>query len=314
MAAALQRANAMDFDDLLLHPLAPVRGAARPPAGAGSDRFRFLLVDEYQDTNRAQYQFLRALRRGTATSSWSATTTSPSTAGAAPTCATSSSSSEDFPGAQLVRLEENYRSTRVDPRGGQRVIAPNTRPARQDAAHPARRAASRITVVRGGGRARRGGVAGAGIRHAGAPPRTAGLREMACSTAPTRRRAPSRRRCAARGVPYRVVGAVSFYERREVKDLLAYLRLVANPADDEAFLPRRRACRGAGSASTSLARPAAARRPVAEAAARDRRGRRPGAATSGPTRATPFAGTPSCSIRLARKPTATSSRPRCWRK
>src|SRR5438093_11310845 len=39
-----------------------------------------------------------------------------------------------------------------------------------------------------------------------------------------------------RGIPYRLVGAVSFYERREVKDLLAYLRLIANPADDEAFL------------------------------------------------------------------------------
>src|SRR3989454_11740379 len=39
-----------------------------------------------------------------------------------------------------------------------------------------------------------------------------------------------------RGIPYRLVGAVSFYERREVKDLLAYLRLVANPADDGAFL------------------------------------------------------------------------------
>src|SRR2546426_2496804 len=53
-----------------------------------------------------------------------------------------------------------------------------------------------------------------------------------------------------RGIPYRLVGAVSFYERREVKDLLAYLRLVANPADDEAFLrivnvPRR----GIGEAS-----------------------------------------------------------------
>src|SRR3989449_9997058 len=56
-----------------------------------------------------------------------------------------------------------------------------------------------------------------------------------------------------RGIPYRIVGAVSFYERREVKDLLAYLRLVANPADDEAFLrvvnvPRR----GIGDASVEL--------------------------------------------------------------
>src|SRR3989449_11168862 len=56
-----------------------------------------------------------------------------------------------------------------------------------------------------------------------------------------------------RGVPYRLVGAVSFYERREVKDLLAYLRLIVNPADDEAFLrvvnvPRR----GLGEASLEV--------------------------------------------------------------
>ena len=75
------------------------------------------------------------------------------------------------------------------------------------------------------------------------------------------------------GVPYRLIGAISFYDRREVKDLLAYLRLVANPADDEAFLravgvPRR------GIGDTSLAD--AGRRPprVAEAAARGRARRR----------------------------------------
>src|SRR5438045_7367222 len=56
-----------------------------------------------------------------------------------------------------------------------------------------------------------------------------------------------------RGIPYRLIGAVSFYERREIKDLLAYLRLIANPADDEAFLrvvnvPRR----GIGDASLGV--------------------------------------------------------------
>jgi DNA helicase-2/ATP-dependent DNA helicase PcrA len=76
--------------------------------------------------------------------------------------------------------------------------------------------------------------------------------------------------CRARGVPYRLVGAVSFYERREVKDLLAYLRLLANPADNEAFLrvinvPRR----GLGDASVELLLRAAVRwgMPLLEAAA-----------------------------------------------
>ncbi len=74
-----------------------------------------------------------------------------------------------------------------------------------------------------------------------------------------------------RGIPYRLIGAISFYERREVKDLLAYLRLIANPADDEAFLrvvnvPRR----GIGDASVALLGKAAAgwQKPLLEAARR----------------------------------------------
>ncbi len=62
------------------------------------------------------------------------------------------------------------------------------------------------------------------------------------------------------GIPYRIIGAISFYDRREVKDLLAYLRLIANPADDEAFLravsvPRR----GLGDSSLAIVQEAATR-------------------------------------------------------
>ena len=75
------------------------------------------------------------------------------------------------------------------------------------------------------------------------------------------------------GIPYRLIGAISFYDRREVKDLLAYLRLVANPADDEAFLraiavPRR----GIGDASLAILREAANQwhKPLLETASRGR--------------------------------------------
>src|SRR5947207_4907672 len=74
-----------------------------------------------------------------------------------------------------------------------------------------------------------------------------------------------------RGIPYRLIGAISFYERREVKDVLAYLRLIANPADDEAFLrvvnvPRR----GIGDASLAVLGKAAAgwQKPLLDAAKR----------------------------------------------
>ena len=96
---------------------------ARPrrAARAGRRRFLYVLVDEYQDTNRAQLELLRLLaRRPQRTCASSATTTRPSTAGAAPTCATSSTSSSTSRGARVIKLEQNYRSRGADPRRGQR--------------------------------------------------------------------------------------------------------------------------------------------------------------------------------------------------
>ena len=96
------------------------------------------------------------------------------------------------------------------------------------------------------------------------------------------------------GIPYRLVGAVSFYDRREVKDLLAYLRLVANPSDDEAFLraiavPRR----GIGDASLAILREVGD--PVAEAAPRNRLALPIGSRDCVPTFAKRFAGLPGSS-------------------
>ena len=112
------------------------------------------------------------------------------------------------------------------------------------------------------------------------------------------------------GVPYRLVGAISFYERREVKDLLAYLRLVANPADDEAFLravgvPRR------GLGETSLATLGRHGAAVEQAAARHGRASPTGSPTCGPTCARRSATSPRSSTALAER-AAGCRRPTCW--
>ena len=88
----MRQANAMDFDDLLVeaHRLLAEHDDVRR---AYTERFRYLSVDEYQDTNHAQYRITNLLASVPATSWWWATTTSRSTPGAAPTSATSSSSS-----------------------------------------------------------------------------------------------------------------------------------------------------------------------------------------------------------------------------
>jgi len=241
MGAALRRANAMDFDDLLLHPLALFE--AQPAVlERYRERFRFLLVDEYQDTNRAQYLFLHALAGGEGNLFVVGDGDQSIYGWRGADLRNILEFQRDFPGAKLVRLEENYRSTGGILDAANSVIAPNTGRlgktlfTRREGGEP-------ITMVRAAderdeaewlvkefvARARRG-------EHA--------FEEMVVlvrTNAQTRAFEEELRRG---GVPYRVVGAVSFYERREVKDLLAHLRLVVNPDDDAAFrraiaVPRR---------------------------------------------------------------------------
>jgi DNA helicase-2/ATP-dependent DNA helicase PcrA len=232
LGTALRRANAMDFDDLLLHPLALFE--AEPAALARyRERFRFLLVDEYQDTNRAQYLFLRALA-GNGGNLFVVGDDDQSIYGwRGADLRNILEFQRDFPGAKLVRLEENYRSTRGILDAANSVIAPNTGRLGKTL-FTTREGGEPLTVVRAAderdeaewlvreflGRSRRG-------EHA--------FEEMAVlvrTNAQTRAFEEELRRS---GVPYRVVGAVSFYERREVKDVLAHLRLVVNRDDDAAF-------------------------------------------------------------------------------
>ena len=272
--AALRRAHAMDFDDLLLHPLRlfeehPERLAAY------RDRLRFLLVDEYQDTNRAQYLFLRALA-GEGGNLFVVGDDDQSIYGwRGADLRNILEFQRDFPSARLVRLEENYRSTRPILDAANRVIAANAGRLGKTL-WTARPGGDQLTLVRAADdrdeaewlvrefvtRAR------AGLQ---------GFPEMAVlvrTNAQTRAFEDELRRQA---VPYRVVGAVSFYDRREVKDVLAYLRLVANPDDDEAFrravaVPRRgigettlvTLAQAAGRWGWSLARTAAAAGRVAD--------------------------------------------------
>ena len=239
--AALRRANAMDFDDLLLHPL---QLFAEHPArlAAYRDRLRFLLVDEYQDTNRAQYLFLRALAGGEGNLFVVGDDDQSIYGWRGADLRNILEFQRDFPAARLVRLEENYRSTRPILEAANSVIAANTGRLGKTL-WTLRPGGEPITVVRASDdrdeaewlvrefvtRARDG-------RH--------GFAEMAVLMRTNAQTRPFEEELRRQAVPYRVVGAVSFYERREVKDLLAYLRLVGNPDDDEAFrravaVPRR---------------------------------------------------------------------------
>jgi DNA helicase-2/ATP-dependent DNA helicase PcrA len=263
---ALRAANAMDFDDLLLHPLTLFR--ERPERLARyQERFQAILVDEFQDTNRAQYLIVRALAgaQGNITVVGDDDQSIYSWRGA--DLRNMLDFQRDFPTALLVRLEENYRSTQTILDAANAVIAENTQ-----------RLGKTLYTVR------RGGVPIAIVATADERDEAEWLaRELAARVAEDhyahrdcavlyRTNAQSRaledalRRAE---LPYQIVGAISFYARREVRDLIAYLRLVVNPADDEACLRAIRVPkRGLGLGSLRMVQDAARgwQRPLLETA------------------------------------------------
>jgi DNA helicase-2/ATP-dependent DNA helicase PcrA len=266
LGLALQAANAMDFDDLLLHPLTLF--AEHPDRlSFYQQRFASILVDEFQDTNRAQYLFVKQLAARHHNVCVVGDDDQSIYGWRGADIRNMLDFQSDFPEATLVRLEQNYRSTQriLDAANG--VIADNEQ-----------RLGKTLFTARQGGE--HVVLVGAADERDEAEWVARELRER-CATdhyvfgdaavlyrtnAQSRAFEDAFRRSA---IPHRVVGAVSFYERREVKDVIAYLRLVVNPADDEAFLravqvPRR----GIGLGSLAALQAAAAqwRRPLLETA------------------------------------------------
>jgi len=268
LGPALKQANAMDFDDLLLHPLTLFREHPERLA-YWQDRFQHVLVDEFQDTNAAQYLLVKHLakRHGNlcvvgdddqAIYGWRGADVRHML-----------TFQNDFPGAKLVRLEQNYRSTQIILDAANGVIAENT----------ARLGKTLFTEKKGGEpvvllstadeRDEAEWLANEFARRAADGDfEYEGMAILYRTNSQSR---PLEEAFRFRGIPYRLIGAISFYERREVKDMLAYLRLIANPADDEAFLrvvnvPRR----GIGDASLAvLGKSAAAwQKPLLESARR----------------------------------------------
>lgn len=227
----LIRCGGLDFDDLLLRGVAALRDHEEIRE-RWTERYRYLQVDEYQDTNRLQYELVQLLagsRRNVcvvgdedqAIYGWRGAD-----------IGNILRFSEDFPGAQVIRLEENYRSTQsiLDAalgvvgknvhRLGKTLIAtrgqgPNLRYFEsRDAASEAEFVAGEIFNIQ-----RRELDAHCAVLYR--------------TNAQSRAFEEALRRV---GIRYRLVGGFSFYQRAEVKDALSYLRLVMNPDDDLALL------------------------------------------------------------------------------
>jgi DNA helicase-2/ATP-dependent DNA helicase PcrA len=229
----LKTLNAADFGDLLLEPIRLFR--ANPDVlKQYQDRFRYMLVDEYQDTNVAQYLWLRLLAQGNRNLCVVGDDDQSIYGWRGAEVDNILRFEEDFPGAVVVRLERNYRSTshilaaashlishnagrlgktlftdRVDP-----DALPLTVASAWDSEEEARAINEEIESLQ------RKGVS---------------LDEMAILVRTTAQMRAFEDRFVTTGTPYRVIGGPRFYERKEIRDALAYFRCVAQPAYDLAF-------------------------------------------------------------------------------
>ncbi len=238
--AALAASNALDFDDLLLKVLELFE---RHPGvrDAYAYRFRHVMVDEYQDTNRVQYRLVRHLASAHGNLAVVGDPDQSIYTWRGADLRNILDFEQDFGQAEVVRLEQNYRSSATILRAADAVIR-----------HNAARKAKDLWTEREPGEpvcvlecddeedeAQRIADAIPALVEGGIP-----LGEIAVFYRANflQRALESRLRLA--GVPYQVVGGVEFYQRREIKDLVAYLRLLVNPADEVAFrrvanVPRR---------------------------------------------------------------------------
>ena len=238
--------NAVDFGDLLLHNLSLFTG--NPDILADYQRrFRYLLVDEYQDTNVAQYLWLRLLAQNRRNLCCVGDDDQSIYSWRGAEIGNILRFEKDFPGATIARLEQNYRSTShiLGAAGG--MIAQNC--GRLGKTLWTEASEGEKVVVRAlwdaEEEARWVGDEIEALQRKNHP-----LSEVAILVRAGFQTREFEERFISLALPYRVIGGPRFYERQEIRDALAYLRLVNQPADDLAFerilnTPRR----GIGSAT-----------------------------------------------------------------
>ena len=229
---ALRLANAVDFDDLLV---LPVRLLRENPAqlAAYRARFKYVLVDEYQDTNRAQYQLVRLLAGDEGNVCVVGDDDQSIYGWRGADIRNILDFTKDFPAASIVRLEENYRSAPPILDVANAVISANTGRMGKTLL-PTRSGSEPVTSLRALDERDEADwiVEELSTRRATKNLQLRNFAVLYRTNAQSRALEEALRRQV---IPYRLVGSVRFYDRREIRDLMSYLKLVANPADDEAF-------------------------------------------------------------------------------
>jgi DNA helicase-2/ATP-dependent DNA helicase PcrA len=230
------KAGAMDFDDLLLQMY---RLLYQNPEGARDkyrERFKYVMVDEFQDTNSLQYAILKQLKKYEGSNENLGIVGDDAQSIYAFRGATIQNIlnfEKDFPNAKVFKLEQNYRSTGPIVEAANQVIGFNSKQIKKKI-WTEKKDGEKIRIIKSLSDTEEGRLVADGIlehknRHHLANNEIAVL---------YRTNAQSRvfeEHLRRHNIPYKIFGGLSFYQRKEVKDMVAYMRLAVNPLDDEAF-------------------------------------------------------------------------------
>ena len=228
----LQQNNAMDFDDLLWNAV-KLFEASSEVLSYYQERFKYIMVDEYQDTNYLQYKLIHALAEKSHNLC---------VVGDDDQCIYQWRGADirnildfekDFPETKVIKLEQNYRSDANILDLANSVIA-NNRNRKAKELWTDRNEGSKITYRRLEDEQREAWYVGGEIQRLhdeeGIP-----FNDMAILYRKNAQSRPFEEKFSFRGIPYRVLGGTRFYDRKEIKDIMSYMHLVENPSDDVAM-------------------------------------------------------------------------------
>lgn len=224
--------GAMDFDDMLLNINILFRDFPETLAKY-QQRFSHILVDEYQDTNYAQYIIIRRLAQLHSKVCVVGDDAQSIYSFRGAKIENILRFKNDFPGAQIFKLEQNYRSTKTIVNAANSVIEKNTKQIKKESFSDGANG-DKIKVIKAYTDQEEASMVADELRNR--------IRSSGADWSETallyRTNMQSRvfeEAFRRRGIPYRIYGGMSFYQRKEIKDVLGYLHLVINPRDDEAF-------------------------------------------------------------------------------
>ena len=223
----LRDSNALDFDDLLLKTVELVETSDQARQFYAR-KFRYVMIDEYQDTNRPQYMLIRRLAEIHRNLAVVGDPDQSIYKWRGADLRNILDFESDFPEAAIVRLEQNYRSTQVILDAATAVIRQN-RNRKDKRLWTDRQGGSRIVSYRGNDELEEADFIVRTIKQARAENVDSTIAVLYRINAQSRAIEDSLMR---ESVPYKIIGGVRFYERKEIKDSLAYLKLIINPHDD----------------------------------------------------------------------------------